>query len=560
MSLRPSGRCPFCHQTLRWPAAVADGRGGGIQLPIGREAQFEGVIDLVRMCALRFDEAAQGAEVVVSEVPADLAAEARAAREHLVESLANHCAFLGEKWLVDAAGITEDDLHRALREVTLAGKATPVLCGASVRNKGVQPVIDAVIRYLPSPDDMPAVQGSDPHTGKPTERRADPKEHFCALAFKTATDIHGELTYLRVYSGRINTKDQVTNPRANKPERVSRIFQMHANERLPVDYGGAGEIVAVIGLKHTVTGDTLCDPRHRVVLERMEFPETVISMAIEPKLSADRDKLNEVLAKMAKDDPTFNVRADDETGQIIVSGMGELHLEIVKSRMLREFNVAANVGEPRVAYKETVLAAGEAEGHFERKTGDKTQAATVRVRVEPNPEAMAVKVELQVPPEEIPRQYQPTVEAALKSAATSGAAMGYPMIQVRAAVVGGRYNPAEATDTAYEAAANLAFRNALQAVGCAILEPIMKFDITVPEEYLGEVLNDLNRRRAEISDVEVLGTLRSVKGTVPIAEMFGYATSLRSLSQGRGSYTLEPHRYRPIPEHLRKKLFGDLEL
>ncbi|MBI5367058.1 MAG: elongation factor G, partial [Planctomycetes bacterium] len=381
-----------------------------IQLPIGREGDFKGVIDLVRMKALYFEESSQGATVVEQEVPEELRAEAAAAREQMIEAVAEKVDALLEKWITDHAAITEEDVHDALRRLTLSGKGTPVLCGAAVRNKGVQPVLDAIIRYLPSPGDIPDTAGTDPHTGKPAHRRSDPQEEFCALAFKTMTDLHGELTYLRIYSGEINTKDQVVNPRLNKPERVSRIFQMHAEKRLQVEYGRAGEIVGVIGLKHTVTGDTLCATKRRIVLGSMAFPETVISMAIEPKLSADRDKLNEVLAKMAKDDPTFKVRNDDETGQIIVSGMGELHLEVIKSRMLNEFKVAANVGEPRVAYKETVLAAGEAEGVFERKIGEKTVSAAVRVRVEPCPESMPVQVELQVSPEEIPRPFLQAVE------------------------------------------------------------------------------------------------------------------------------------------------------
>ncbi len=525
--------------------------------PVGEESRFEAVIDLIDMKAVWFSDADKGKTFEVRDIPPEYEEVARRQRDFLVEKVAENVDALAEKYL-SGQEIGRDELIAGIREATLAYKLTPVFCGSSLRNKGVQILLDGVVRYLPSPLDMPPVEGIEPHTQKKITRRPDPKDHFCALAFKTDTDIHGELTYLRIYSGTARTGEVVLNPRTNKKERINRLVLLHANEREATERASAGEIIGMVGLKHTVTGDTLCQLGHTIVLGAMHFPEPVISMAIEPKTSADRDKLVEVLGTMAKDDPTFTVRSDEDTGQMIVSGMGELHLEIIKNRMLSDFKVPANVGEPRVAYKETAQHAAVGEGVFHKKVGEKMQFAKVRVEVSPSPDTVQAKILNQAPPDQLPRQFVPLVEEGVRSAATGGGAAGYPMINIAVRIVGGEYNSAEASEVAYSAAGALALRDALEKAGSLLLEPIMKLDVTVPEEYLGDVLNDLNRRRCTISDVDSMENARVIKGTVPIAEMFGYATTLRSLTQGRGSYSLEPCDYRPIPEAIRKTLFGEI--
>ncbi len=525
--------------------------------PIGEESGFEAIIDLVSMKAVWFSEEDNGRTLDWREIPEAYREIAAEKREELVEQVAGEDDRLMARWVEDLP-ITEQDLIDGIRAATLQYKLTPVYCGSSLRNKGVQLVLDGVVRYLPSPADLPPVIGMEPHLQKPVSRRPDPKDHFSGLAFKTATDIHGELTYLRIYSGTLHTGDVVLNPRVNKKERINRLVALHANEREAIDRAVAGDIVGIVGLKQTVTGDTLCIPSHAIVLGRMKFPETVISMAIEPKTSADRDRLSEVLTTMAKDDPTFNVRMDEETGQMIVSGMGELHLEVIRNRMLSEFRVPANVGEPRVAYKETVEHAAVGEGLFHKKVGEKMLFAKVLVEVAPAPDSVQVKITNASNPDQVPKQFIPLVEEGIRSAATGGGVAGYPMINIAVKIVGGEYVQAEASEVAYSGAAAYALRDALQKAGSVVLEPIMKLDVTVPDEYLGDVLNDLNRRRCTIHGMDALEGARVVKGTVPIAEMFGYSTTLRSITQGRGGYSLEPSEYRPIPEAVRRDLFGDI--
>lgn len=528
-----------------------------VTLPIGEEQAFEGIVDLIAMKAVYFSKEDKGKTIEIRPVPESVREWAELHRESLVERVAECDDKLTEKFLSGEA-ISEEDLIAGLRGATLAGKLLPVFCGSSLKNTGVQLLLDGVVRYLPSPSDLPPLAGLEPHTQKPATRKHDPKEHFCGLAFKTETDIHGELTYLRIYSGTLRTGDQVLNPRTAKKERINRLVVLHANQRDATERASAGEIVGVIGLKHTVTGDTLCAPSHAIVLGRMNFPETVISMAIEPKSSADRDRLVEVLTMMAKDDPTFNCRSDEETGQMIVSGMGELHLEIIKNRMLKDFRVPANVGEPRVAYKETVQKASVGVGLFHKKVGERMQFAKVCVEVSPSADSVQAKIVNDASSEQLPRQFLPLVEEGIRSAATGGGVAGYPMINIAVRIVGGEYVPAEASEVAYSAAGALGLRDALEKAGSVLLEPIMKLDVTVPDQYLGDVLNDLNRRRCTIERMEMQEGLHTVHGTVPIAEMFGYSTTLRSITQGRGTYSLEPYQYRAIPEEHRKRLFGEI--
>ncbi len=524
--------------------------------PVGEESAFRGIVDLVRRKLLTFDEDETGRIVKEEPIPADLVDEMDIRRSDMIDALANAVDWMAEKWCAKEE-FTEEELQKAIREATLALKITPVLCGSSLKNKGVQPLLDAVVAYLPSPLDVPPVQGLEPRTEKPLTRKPDPNAPLSALMFKSWTDAYGELDYVRVYSGKLETGMAVQNPRADKKERIQRIFLMHANARTAVESVGPGEIAAVIGLRFTKTGDTLCDIKHPISLGRMEFPDTVISMAIEPKSSADRDKLIQTLERMAKDDPTFTTRMDEETGQTIVSGMGEFHLEILREKMLREFKVAANVGEPRVAYKETILRAAEGDGKFIKKLADKGQYGHVVLLVEPNPSKTQVVVENRLTPDTVPRAFHAAVEDGAKSSALGGGKWGYPLIYVKITLVGGSSHPTDATEGAYVAACAMALRDALEKAGSDILEPYMKFDAYAPSDYLGEVLNDLNRRRAEITQVDSQDALSIVHGTVPIAGMFGYATTLRSLTQGRGSYSLEPLDYRAIPPEERRRRFGD---
>jgi len=519
-----------------------------VQLPLGQESSLKGVIDLIRMKAIVFDEESLGTKYELTDIPEEHRDLSQEYHNRMKEILAENVDALLEPYLA-GQDIAPEELYRAIRETALANKVTPVFCGSALKNIGVQPVLDAVIHYLPAPSDLEPVQGYDPkQSDKKISRRHTPEEHFSGLAFKSTTDRHGELIYLRVYSGKINEGAAVYNPRTDKRERISKMFIMHANERSATKQAQAGDIIAVIGFKHTSTGDTLCDRNHPVLYEQVVFPETVASMSIEPKLSADRKRLLEVLNKLSKDDPTFRTRSDEDTGQLIVSGMGELHLEVIKNRMFKEFKVDANVGEPRVAYKETVAAPAEATGEFDRKIGEKQHYAKVGIKIEPDRSRLHPYIDNQIPPQSIPKQFIPAIRESLQSSALSGSEMGYPMIYLKITVLNGVSRPGEASDVAFNAAAALAFRNALASTECVVLEPIMKFDIVTPEEYLGEVINDLGSRRGEIVGMDTVAQTRVVHGTIPIAQTFGYATTLRSLTQGRASYSLEPYEYRPRPK------------
>jgi len=524
-----------------------------IQMPLGAGQDFAGAVDLVSMQARRYRLGSDGAEFEDGPVPDGVVELAAVLRDEMLHALAEHSDAIMER-LLEEQPIGEEELRAAVRAATIAGRVVPVLCGAALRNIGVQRLLDAVCDYLPSPLDVPPVRGTHPKSGQAIERQASEKGHLVALVFKVAADEHGDLFYTRVYAGRLTARQQVHNPRRDERERVTGLFRMYAKERVPIEEAVAGDIVAVTGLRASGTGDTLCDPRHPIVLEAMQFPETVISMAIEPRTSADRDKLEVVLARMSLEDPTFRRRVDPETGQTIISGMGELHLEVIKHRMLSDFHVDANVGKPRVSYKETIARAAEAEAEYVQPAGGKPQFARVRLRLAPLPGSTRLEVRMLASEEEIPRPFRAAVEEGIESAASAGPLAGYPVVGVRADVVGGAFSPTDSTEGAFSAAAARAFRAALDAGGMSLLEPWMRFEVMTPEAHLGDVLGDLHARRAQITEQSLRGGIHVLAGRVPLSEMFGYATALRSASQGRATFTMEPVAYLPVPEEIARRI------
>ena len=528
-----------------------------IQIPLGREKDFTGVIDLVQMKAIIFEEIPdqEAKSFRLADIPAEYTAQAAEYRHKLIETLADQDESLVESYL-SGADIGINILINAIRKVTLSGKVTPVLCGTALQNIGVQPVLDAICAYLPSPLDLLPEEGMNPDINKPAQRKHSVDEHFSGLVFKSATDRHGELSYLRIYSGTLDEGSTVYNPRLDKRERINKIFLMHANQRDQLKTASAGEIIAVIGLRNTATGDTICDPKHPIVYERMTFPETVVSMAIEPKSSADREKLADALGKLAHDDPTFQVKTDEETAQTIISGMGELHLEIIKNRILKEYNVAANVGAPQVAYKETITGASQGQGTFNRKIGEKEHYAHITVTLEPDRAHLQPSIQNQIL-EKIPKQFLPFIQESIKSSLLSGPIAGYPLIYLKATITGGSFDSAKSTDVAFSAAASLAVCDALNKAKSITLEPIMRFEVITPEKNMGDVINDLNMRRGVIESIDdsglpteasaQAGAQKRIHGKIPIAETFGYATVIRSITSGLGSFNLEPADYREAP-------------
>ncbi|MBI4712981.1 MAG: elongation factor G [Planctomycetes bacterium] len=515
------------------------------QKPFVSKGDLTGVIDLIQMKAVLFDEELQGSRFDIIDIPPEYQKTAKEHRDHLIETLAEKVESLVEPF-IKGDPITEAMIYQAIRQATLAAQITPVFCGSALKNTGVQPLLDGVCYFLPSPLDIKTINGFDPKTHKPASRKPSRDDGLSALVFKSATDQYGELFYIRIYSGKLAEGMALYNPRTDKQERINKLFLMHANHREPVKEAVAGEIVAVLGLKHTSTGDTLCDKKYPIVYERMHFPETVVSMTIEPKSSKDRDKLIETVAKISRDDPTFHTKQDDETGQIIVSGMGELHLEVIKNRILKDFNVPANVGEPRVAYKETITQPVTGTGKFDRKVGEKEHFASVTIRVEPDRTSLQPVINMDgIPVEKIPRKFLPAVEESLSTSVLSGLTAGYPLIYLKITVVDGAFDPSKSSEIAFSAAASMAMQDALCQTKCIILEPIMKFDIIVPDEYLGDVINDLNRRQGVIEEIETHTGVRNIKGKIPIAQTFGYASALRSLTSGRGTHSLEPADYQP---------------
>lgn len=517
-----------------------------VQLPIGAEDGFQGVVDLIRMKSTIYldDLGTRSDETDIPEGPLE---QAEQFRERLIEAAADLDDAIAAKYL-EGAPIGEEELRAALRRGTIAARIIPVLCGSSFRNKGVQPLLDSVIDYLPSPLDMPPVTGMDIKTGQAAQRPADPSGPLAALAFKIISDPYvGKLTYFRVYSGTLRAGSYVFNANKAQKERVSRILQMHANHREDISEVSAGNVVAAVGLRVTATGDTLCDEAAPLVLESMHFPDPVISVAVEPRTRADEEKLSASLARLAEEDPTFRVRFDSETGQTVISGMGELHLEIIVDRLLREFKVEANVGRPQVAYKETIRQAATGEGRYVRQTGGRGQYGHAVVKLEPLERGGGFEFVDKITGGDIPREFIRPVGVGIREAAEGGVLAGYPVIDFRATLVDGSFHEVDSSEIAFKIAGSLAFKEAASRAKPVLLEPMMRIEIVTPEVYTGDVIGDLNARRGRIEGMEAQGPLRVVRAIIPLAEMFGYATTLRSASQGRATYSMEPSHYEQVP-------------
>ena len=527
-----------------------------VQLPIGVESSFVGVVDLVLMKALVWDEGpSRGEEFSTTEIPAHMAAEAATGRAALVDTLSTFDDAITEKFLNDEE-ITAADLKTALRRATIANLAVPVLCGAAFKNKGVQPMLDAVVDYLPSPLDVPPTPGKDLKGERDLERRADDKEPFAALAFKIMADQHlGKLVFARIYSGMISQGDAVLNSSRDRKERIGRIVQMHANHREPRDVAYAGDIIALVGLKQTTTGDTLCDPGDPIVLESLDFPEPVIHVAVEPKTKADQDKLSRALQTLSEEDPTFQVHADQETGQTVIGGMGELHVEVLVDRMLREFRVDANVGKPQVAYRETIRKAVEKVEHrYVRQTGGRGQYGHVVLNLEPTGPGGGYEFVDKITGGVIPKEYIPAVDAGIQDAMQSGVLAGFPAVDMRATLVYGSYHDVDSSEMAFKIAASMCFKEACRRASPVLLEPIMAVEVVTPDDYLGDVIGDLASRRGHVGGMDQRANNQVVKAEVPLAEMFGYATDLRSRTQGRATYTMQFRSYQEVPEQVAKDI------
>jgi elongation factor G len=522
-----------------------------VQLPIGQEEHFRGVVDLVEMNAIVWKDDL-GTEFEVTEIPAELVEQAQEYHHQLIDSVADHDDELTETYLENEDAVTPDMLRRALRKATLDISVTPVLLGSAFKNKGVQPLLDAVIEYLPSPLDVPPIHGVDPRTENELSRRPALDEPFSALAFKVMSDPYvGKLTYIRVYSGQMKQGDRVMNTTTGKSERIGRILQMHANHREERDEIGAGEIAAVVGLKATTTGDTLAVDTAPIRLESMTFPEPVISVAIEPKTKSDQDKLGNALQRLSEEDPTFRVRTDEETGQTLISGMGELHLEIIVDRLTREFNVDANVGRPQVAYRETVGKPVEkVEGRFVRQTGGRGQYGHAIINLEPAGPGEGYEFVDKIVGGKVPREYIPSVDLGIQEAMESGVLAGYPVVDVRVTLVDGSYHDVDSSEMAFKVAGSMAFKNAMQRAKPKLLEPVMAVEVVTPDEYLGDVMGDLNSRRGRVEGLEPRGNAQAIRAKVPLATMFGYATDLRSTTQGRATFTMQFDRYEDVPQSI----------
>jgi len=513
-----------------------------VQIPVGSEDTFRGVVDLIHRKLLVWDESSQGADFFVGEIPDDLAEAASLEREKMIETLADCDDELAEIYLT-GEDATPAQIIAALRKATIALKIVPVLCGAALRNKGIQPILDAVIHYLPSPEDIPPVQGIHPKTKQPEVRRSSDKEPFSALAFKVQLDEGRKLTYLRVYSGQMSAGGEIYNASKKKKEKIARLLQMHSNKRERIERASAGDLVAVLGLKEATTGDTLCDEARPILLEQMEFYEPVISQAIEAKTPADQEKLAIALAKLTEEDPTLKVKYEDETAQTVISGMGELHLEIIVDRLNREFNARVNVGRPRVVYRETIQKHAQAEYLFEKELGDKKHFGQVRLELTPRKRGAGNEIVNAIPEETIPAEYHEAIEESIREAMTSGVLNSYPVIDVSARLTGGAYREGEASVQGYKIAAATAFRDACLAAEPIMLEPIMMVDIITPSEFMGDVIGDINARRGEIQAVNPKGPVSEIKAKVPLKALFGYSTDLRSATQGRAVFTIMFEEY-----------------
>lgn len=524
-----------------------------IQLPIGAEDLFEGVIDLVEMKAI-YNEGSVGENLVVKEIPAEYQDQAEEYREKLIEAVAEFDEDFMEKYL-GGEEITIDELKAAIRKATLSVEFFPVVCGSAFKYKGVQPMLDAVVEYLPSPLDVPAIKGINPDTDEEVERHSSDEEPFSALAFKVMTDpFVGKLTFFRVYSGILSSGSYVKNSTKGKRERVGRILQMHANTRNEIAEVYAGDIAAAVGLKDTTTGDTLCDEKNEVILESMEFPEPVIQLSVEPKSKADQDKMSTALQKLQEEDPTFRAGTDEETGQVIIAGMGELHLDIIVDRMRREFKVECTVGAPMVSYRETFKQPAQVQGKFTRQSGGRGQYGDVWIEFTPNEPGAGFEFENAIVGGVVPREYIPAVEAGLKDSMANGVLAGYELIDVKAKLFDGSYHDVDSSEMAFKVAASLALKEAAKKCNPVILEPIMKVEVVMPEEYLGDIMGDITSRRGRVEGMEARGNAQVVSASVPLSEMFGYATSLRSATQGRGTYSMVFDHYEEVPKSISEEI------
>ena len=530
-----------------------------VQLPIGAEEKFVGIVDLISMKAVVWEEESLGAKFHEEPIPADMKTQAEEYREKLLETLADCDEAIMEKYL-EGKEIGEAELRKAIRHGTLVLKIVPTLCGSAFRNKGVQPMLDGVVDYLPSPLDIPPVKGLEPNSDTVSERPAKDEAPFSALAFKIMTDpFVGTLSFFRVYSGSLTSGASVYNSTKGKRERIGRLLKMHANKREEIKEVYAGDIAAAVGLKTATTGDTLCDENHPIVLESIDFPDPVISIAIEPKSKADQEKLGLSLQKLAAEDPSFKVRTDEETGQTIISGMGELHLEIIVDRLLREFNVGANVGKPQVAYKETVRKAVEQQGRFIRQTGGRGQYGDVWIKLEPQVPGTGFEFVDAVKGGSIPREYIPAVEKGVREATENGVLAGYPMVDVKVTLFDGSYHDVDSSEIAFKIAGSMAFKEAARKAHPVLLEPIMSVEVVVPEEFMGDVIGDIRSRRGKVLGMDTRPAAQAIDARVPLAEMFGYATDVRSMTQGRATYTMQFSHYEPVPAAVAEGIIAKLD-
>ncbi len=527
-----------------------------IQLPIGAEQFFKGLVDLVEMKAYIYNDDL-GKDISVIEIPDDLKEKAEEYHQKLIEAAAEQDEEIMMKYL-DGEELSIEEIKACLRKGTINNSIVPVTCGTSYRNKGIQKLLDAIVDYMPAPVDVPHIKGVNPETGEEEERPSSDNAPFAALAFKIATDPYvGKLGFFRVYSGKVDAGTTVYNSNKDDNERIGRILQMHANHRKDIDTCYAGDIAAAVGLKNTTTGNTLCDPKHPIILESMEFPEPVIRVAIEPKTKAGQEKMAIALAKLAEEDPTFKTYTDEETGQTIIAGMGELHLEIIVDRLLREFKVEANVGKPQVSYKETIRKMADVDNKYSRQSGGKGQYGHVKIKVEPNESGKGYEFINAIVGGAIPKEYIPAVDDGIKGAMQTGVLAGYPVVDCKVTLYDGSYHEVDSSEMAFKIAGSMAFKEAMRKADPVILEPIMEVTVNTPEEYMGDVIGDLNSRRGQIRGMEAVFGAQEIRALVPLSEMFGYSTDLRSKTQGRGNYTMEPHSYVEVPKNIADKIISE---
>jgi elongation factor G len=531
-----------------------------IQIPIGEEAKFQGVVDLVGMRGIVWHDETMGAKYDVIEIPANLKEKAEEMRNQLIEAVADSDDEVMHKYL-EGETITAEELKRAIRKATISMSIFPVLCGTAFKNKGIQTLLDAVVDYLPSPLDVPPVEGIDPEDPeKKLIRKADDSEPFAALGFKIMTDpFVGQLIFIRVYSGQLKTGDSVLNPRTRKTERIGRLLKMHANKREEITEILAGDICAAVGLKNLVTGDTICTEKAPIVLESIDFPAPVIEVAVEPKTKADQEKMGMALAKLAQEDPTFKVRTDQTSGQTIIAGMGELHLEIIVDRMMREYRVEANVGKPQVNYRETIRGTAEAEGKYIRQTGGSGNYGHAKIRIEPNEPGKGYEFSNDIKGGVIPKEYIKPIDQGIQEAMAGGVLAGYEMVDIKVSLYDGSYHDVDSNEMAFKIAGSMAFKEAARKAKPVLLEPVMAVEVTVPEEYMGTIIGDLNSRRGRIEGMEMVGGVQAIKATVPLSNMFGYATAMRGSTQGRANFSMEFKQYEEAPRSVSEEVIAKVQ-